>query len=147
MSPPIHLTDEMAAALETALVDRNPCLVATSSAHGMPDVSYRGSVMVFDAEHLAFWERAKGETLSNIRENPGVCVLYRNAETRVGWRFYGVADVLQDGDVRSAIMERVNQFEIAQDPERTGYAILIRVDRVRARNETIMEREQVSKSP
>jgi len=138
---PIALTDEMTTALDNALVDRSPCLVATASAEGVPDVSYRGSVMVFDEERLAFWERAKGETLSNLEENPGVCVFYRNAETRLGWRFYGVAEVLRDGALRAQIMERVNQFELAQDPGRTGYAILIRVDRVRVRNDTIMLRD------
>ncbi|MDP9236177.1 MAG: pyridoxamine 5'-phosphate oxidase family protein [Chloroflexota bacterium] len=138
---PLALTDEMARALDNALVDRSPCLVATASLEGMPDVSYRGSMMVFDNEHLAFWERAKGETLSNLQENPGVCVFYRNAETRASWRFYGVAEVLKGGPIRTQIMERVNQFELAQDPERTGYAILVRVDRVRARNETIMQRD------
>lgn len=137
---PIALTDEMTRALENALADRAPCLVATASAAGLPDASYRGSMMVFDTEHLAFWERAKGETLANLQENPHVCVLYRNAETRQSWRFYGQAEVLADGPVRAQIMERVNQFELAQDPQHTGYAILIRVNRVRARNETIMER-------
>jgi general stress protein 26 len=138
---PIALTDEMAAALESSLVDRSPCLVATASAAGVPDVSYRGSVMVFDAEHLAFWERAKGETLDNLEQNPHACIFYRNAETRVGWRFYGEAEVLKDGPLRAQIMERVNAFELAQDTERTGYAILIRVDRVRSRNDTIMLRD------
>lgn len=136
----VALTDEMARALDGALADHAPCLVATASATGVPDVSYRGSIMVFDAEHLAFWERAKGETLRNIQENPHVCVLYRNPETRQSWRFYGEAEVVTDGPVREQIMHRVNEFELAQDPERSGYAVLIRVDRVRARNETIMER-------
>ena len=138
----IALTTEMTKALDDALINRSPCLVATSSAAGIPDVSYRGSVLVFDEEHLAFWERAKGETLSNVTENPQVCVLYSNAATRVSWRFYGSAEVLTGGAVRAAIMERVNQFELAQDPDRTGFAILVRVDRVRSRNETIMQREQ-----
>jgi hypothetical protein len=137
----IQLTDEMKVALENSLVERSPSLVATSAASGMPDVSYRGSVMVFDEEHLAFWERAKGETLANLQENPRVCVFYRNAEKRIGWRFYGEAQVLTDGDLRGQIMERVNPFELAQDAERTGFAVLIRVDRVRSRNDTIMERD------
>ena len=136
----IALTDEMTRALDGALADHNPCLVATASGAGVPDASYRGSVLVFDSEHLAFWERAKGETLRNIEENPHICVLYRNPETRQSWRFYGEAQVLTGGPVREQIMHRVNQFELAQDPERSGYAILIRIDRVRARNETIMER-------
>lgn len=138
---PIALTDEMKKALESALTDRSPCLVATASANGVPDVSYRGSMMVFDEEHLAFWERVKGETLDNLEANPHACVFYRNAESRIGWRFYGAAEVLKDGPVRVQIMERVNPFELAQDAERTGFAILIRVDRVRSRNDTIMLRD------
>jgi uncharacterized protein len=138
---PIALTDEMTQALDAALMARSPCLVATASATGVPDVSYRGSIMVFDSEHLAFWERVKGETLSNLEENPQICVFYRNAETRVSWRFYGTTEVLKDGPVREQIMARVNQFEIAQDPERIGYAVLIRVERVRDRNDTVMQRD------
>ena len=37
----IVLTDEMMRAIENALTDRSPCLVATASAAGIPDVSYR----------------------------------------------------------------------------------------------------------
>jgi predicted pyridoxine 5'-phosphate oxidase superfamily flavin-nucleotide-binding protein len=137
----IGLTDEMMEAINNALNDRAPCLVATASADGMPDVSYRGSVLSFDREHLAFWERVKGMTLENLEANPAICIFYRNPQTRAQWRFYGIATVLKDGPVREAIMERVHPFEIGQDPERTGYAVLIRVDLVRERSETIMQRE------
>jgi len=137
----IVLTEEMSNALSSALTDRMPCLVATASRDGRPDVSYRGSLMVFDEEHLAFWERAKGETLANLEQNPQIAVLYRNTQTRVGWRFYGIAEVLNDGPVREAIMERTHPFELAQDPDRQGYAVLIRVDRVRAGGAVIMERD------
>lgn len=138
---PIALTEEMTKELDEALANRSPCLVATASADGVPDVSYRGSVLVVDKDHIAFWERAKGETLTNVEENPNICVFYRNAATRLSWRFYGVAEVLRDGPKRDQIMERVNAFELAQDTERTGFAILIRVDRVRDRNDTIMVRD------
>ena len=137
----IKLTEEMANALNNALTDRLPCLVATASAEGMPDVSYRGSLMAFDDEHLAFWERMKGETLSNLEENPQAVVFYRNPQTRIGWRFYGTAQVLKDGEMREAIMARVHPFELGQDPERKGYAVLIRVDRVRQGNDVIMQRD------
>ncbi len=39
-------------------------------------------------------------------------------------------------------MERVNPFELGQDPERKGFAIVIRVDRVRSRDDTIMQRDR-----
>jgi hypothetical protein len=94
ISVPIALTDEMMRAIDNAITDRVPCLVGTASASGMPDVSYRGSMMAFDAEHLAFWERVKGESLANIESNPRVVILYVNRETRANWRFYGNAQVL-----------------------------------------------------
>jgi hypothetical protein len=137
---PIALTDDMQTAINNALNDRLPCLVATASASGMPDISYRGSVLAFDDEHLAFWERVKGETLANLEENPQAVVFYRNPQTRIGWRFYGQAQVLKDGDVREAIMEKVHPFELAQDKDLAGFAVLIRVDRVRQGNDVIMER-------
>ena len=139
---PVALTEEMTAALDNAIADRAPCIVASASADGMPDLSYRGSMMVFDADHLAYWERAKGETLANLRENPHLAVLYRNPATRVGWRFYGVAEVITSGPVRDDVMARVNPLELAQDPERRGYVVLIRIDRVRDRTGVIMQREE-----
>ena len=135
----ITLTDEMATALDNAVAQHCPCLVATVSRKGVPDPYHRGSVMVFDADHLAFWEPARGEMLSNLMRNPNIVVSYRNPETQQSWRFYGKAQVLKDGPVRLQIMERVNPFELAQDAE--GYAILIRVDRVRERNDTVMVRD------
>jgi hypothetical protein len=98
-------------------------------------------VLAFDREHLAFWERVKGETLENLEANPFVCVFYRNPQTRKGWRFYGAATVLKDGELREQIMTRVHPFEIGQDPDRIGYAVHIRVDRVREGSATIMERD------
>ena len=138
---PVALTEEMSNALSTALTDGMPCLVSSATRDGRPDISYRGSLMVFDDEHLAFWERAKGETLENLEQNPQVAVLYRNTQTRVGWRFYGTAEVVRDGPLREAIMERTHPFELAQDPDRQGYAVLIRVDRVRAGGAVVMERD------
>ena len=137
----IELTDEMTQALAKALENHAPCMVATASAAGMPDLSYRGSVLVFDSEHLAFWERVKGETLTNLEENPQAAIFYRNRETRQNWRFYGSATVLREGAQRDEIMAKVHPFELAQDPERTGIGILIRIDRIRSGSETIQARD------
>jgi hypothetical protein len=38
-------------------------------------------------------------------------------------------------------MERVHPFELMQDQERSGYAVLIRIDRVRSGSQTIMSRD------
>ena len=94
---PIDLPDEMKSAFETCLADGAPVLFATASRDGMPDIAFKGSAMVFDKENVAFWERALGQTYANLKENPGVCVLYRNAATRVAWKMFGQAEVLTEG--------------------------------------------------
>ena len=66
----IDLTDEMKTALNSALADKVPCLLATASALGMPGIGYRGSVMAYDGQSLAYWERSKRGGLSNIQSSP-----------------------------------------------------------------------------
>ncbi len=137
---PIALTDDMKAAFATSLADGAPVIFATAGSDGMPDIAYKGSAMVFDDEHVAFWERALGTTFRNLRENPKVCVLYRNAQTRVAWKMFGEAEVLTEGPVRQQIMDRTIQFELDRDPERKGAGILIRIDRVLQAGQVLMER-------
>ena len=131
----------MAEAVNSALAEGNTCLVGTASAAGMPDIAFKGSVMVFDADHLAFWERSKGQTLQNLQENPQTCVLYRSPQRGVAWRFYGVAELYWEGEAREQIMARTVEAELNRDPERQGVAVLIRVDRVMAGRQVLQERE------
>ena len=75
-------------AIDGALANRTPCLVATASARGAPNVSLRGSTMVFDTDHLAYWDRVHGRQLEHLGENPHVVVFYRDAARRTSWRSY-----------------------------------------------------------
>jgi hypothetical protein len=99
--------------------------------------------MVFDTDHLAFWERSKGQTLQNLQENPQACILYRSRERGVAWRFYGVAEIHADGAMRQQIMDRTVQAELDRDPERGGAGILVRVDRIVVGRNVIQSREEV----
>lgn len=136
--------NEMAEAVNTALAEGNVCLVGTASASGEPDIAFKGSVMVFDQDHLAFWERSKGQTLQNLEENPQACVLYRSRERGVAWRFYGVTESHADDSLRQQVMDRTVQAELDRDPERTGVAVLVRVDRIVAGRNVIQSREEVA---
>jgi len=107
-------------------------LVASSN-DGQPDVALKGSLMVWDADHLAWWERGRAETEAAVRANPQVAVLVRNiARDRRTLRFYGEARIVDDPALREQIWERVVQVEKDTDPEKTGVAVLVRIDRVRA---------------
>jgi uncharacterized protein len=136
----IDLTDQMRDAVNSALAEGVPVVVAAASKDGRPDLAFKGSVMVFDSEHLAYWERSFGETLANVQQNPQVCLLYRSRERGVAWRFYGVAEIHASDELRQQVMERVVQAELDRDPERKGMAVMVRVDRVIHGREVIMQR-------
>ena len=139
--PPVVLTDEMRAAFETSIADAAPVIFASAGKDGMPDIAFKGSALVFDSEHVAFWERALGTTFKNLQENPGVCLLYRNMATRTVWKMFGKAEVLTEGPIRQQIMDRTIQLELDRDPERKGAGVLIRIDKVIALGQVVMERE------
>lgn len=137
----ITLTEEMREAFASALEDGTPALLATASAACLPDVAFKGSLIVWDEEHLAFWERSHGRTLRNIAENPNVCVLFRNAGRRLSWKLFGRARLIRSGELRERIMERMPAAELRLDPERQGIAVLIAIDEVRQGRQTIMSRD------
>lgn len=126
----IELTDQMSELVNNALANGCPCVLATASSDGEPDIGYKGSMMVFDKESLAYWERTRRQHLKNVSENPKVVVLFRDGKTRVNFRFHGTATVHQDGSVRDQVMARVVKDELDKDPERKGAAVVIRVDKV-----------------
>jgi len=126
----IKLTDEMRNMVNPALANGCPCILATASAAGEPDIGYKGSMMIFDDESLAYWERTKRQHLKNLGENPKVVVLFRDAKTKAAFRFHGTATVLDDGPVREQVMARTVPAELEKDPERKGAAVVIKLDKV-----------------
>jgi predicted pyridoxine 5'-phosphate oxidase superfamily flavin-nucleotide-binding protein len=126
----IQLTQQMRELIDTALARGCPCVVATASKAGLPNVGYKGSVMVFDDESLAYWERTHQGTQHNLTENPHVMILFRDPATRAAWRFVGRATAHKEGSWREQVMARVVQPELDRDPERKGYAVIVKVDKV-----------------
>src|SRR3979490_1787634 len=106
-------------------------LVATSN-DGQPDVALKGSLLVWDADHLAWWERGRAETEAAVRANPrGAGIVRHVTRDKRTIRFYGAARIVDDA-MRERIWQRVIQVEKDTDPEKNGVAVLVRVDRVRA---------------
>ena len=127
----IELT-QFAEIIDNARTDNNTCLVATSN-DGWPDVGLKGSVMVWDKDHLAWWERSKRETLAALGANPRVAIFVRNpTRDRRTLRFYGTARVVEDPELRERVWDRVQQVEKDMDKDKQGVAVIVRVDRVRA---------------
>ena len=126
----IKLIDQMRELIDNALANGCPCILATASPDGEPDIGFKGSMMVFDDESLAYWERTRRQHLKNITANPKVIVLFRDTKTKVNWRFHGVATVHDSGAVRDQVMARTVPAELEKDPERKGSAVVISIEKV-----------------
>ena len=126
----IKLLDQMRELVDNALANGSPCILATASADGEPDIGYKGSVMVFNDDSLAYWERTRRQHLKNVTENPKVVVLFRDNKTKVAWRFHGEATIYSDGPIRDQVMARTVAAELDKDPERQGAAVVIKLNKV-----------------
>jgi len=137
-APPITAIDllQFSEVVDNARTDgergQNTGVVATAN-DGRPDVALKGSLMVWDIDHLAWWERGRAETEAAVRANPQVAVMVRNStRDRRTLRFHGEASIVDDPALRERVWERVVQVEKDTDPEKNGVAVLVRIDRVRA---------------
>src|SRR3954462_2672938 len=124
-----------------AWTEGSPCLLATQGPDG-PNISPQGSMLVFDDEHLAYWERSKRKALENLGNNPRVAVIYANMKAQrdgvleSGFlRFYGTAELHENGPVREAIFRRLTKRAGARR-RRQGHR---RADQDRARRRRARE--------
>ncbi|HXV49335.1 MAG TPA: pyridoxamine 5'-phosphate oxidase family protein [Candidatus Binatia bacterium] len=126
----IAISDQMRELVDNALANGSPCVLATVSADGEPDIGFKGSMLVFDNDSLAYWERTKRVHMKNVKENPKVIVLFRDAKTKAAWRFHGTATLHETGPIRDQVMARTVKDELDKDPERKGAAVVISLDKI-----------------
>ena len=115
----------------------NVCLVATVLPDGFAQVSPRGSTMVVDDEHLGLWERGQGSTSATLANGTRITVFFRKPQLRESGvlpkggiaRFYGTAEIHRSGPVYEEVWRRLVQPEKDRDPDKKGFAVLIKVQR------------------
>jgi uncharacterized protein len=73
--------------------------VATISPDGTPSVSPKGSLTVWDDDHLMFADVESPHTIRNLGKNPKTEMNVVDPFTRKGYRFSGIAEVLRAGPV------------------------------------------------
>jgi len=71
--------------------------VATVCPDGTPNLSPKGTTAVWDDDTLVFANIRSAGTLANLRANPSVEVNVVDQFARKGYRFKGVASVLESG--------------------------------------------------
>ena len=115
----------------------NVALVGVVQPSGYAQISPRGSTMVYDDQHLALWERGKGSTNRLLKDGTKLTVFLRKTQLREAGilpkggivRFYGSARLHRSGEVYDKVWQKLIQPEKDRDPQKKGYAVLIRVER------------------
>jgi len=115
---------------------QHTCLIGTVLGNGFAQITPRGSTQVYDDQHISIWERGRGTTTAAIGDGTNVTVFYFNLGAKdvlpIGGivRLYGTASVHKSGPVYEKVWERLIDPEKKSDPEKKGWAVLIKVDRV-----------------
>jgi hypothetical protein len=103
-------------------------------------------MLVFDDQHLAYWERSKRQALENLGHDKRVAVMYANFKAQrdgvieSGFlRFYGVAELHEDGAIRQSIFNKITKREQEHEGADTGIGVLIKIERAEdVRGKSIM---------
>jgi hypothetical protein len=127
--------------------------VATVCPDGTPNLSPKGTTAVWDDDHLVFANIRSPGTVANLRRNASVEVNVVDTVLRKGYRFKGVASVLESGAlydkaiafyrergvtsaIREIVMIRVQDTQAIDSP---AYDLGLTEDEVRARWERYWE--------
>lgn len=127
------LPDSLKSLINTAWEDGVPLIVATGGPDG-PVMGPKGSMVYYDSEHLAYWERTRGAILDHLKKDPRVCVLYANFNAqRAGkldsgfLRFFGTAELHESGPVKEKIFSLISPREQTHAGADTGIGVLIKI--------------------
>ena len=135
--------------------------VATVRPDGTPNLSPKGTTAVWDDDHLVFANIRSPGTIANLRQNASVEVNVVDPFVRKGYRFRGVATVLESGGlydkalafyrargstvsvIREIVMVRV---ETAQPIDSPAYDLGLTEAAVRARWERYFQSLRAGKT-
>src|SRR5215469_8709572 len=78
--------------------------VATVCANGTPNLSPKGTTLVWDANHLVFADIRSPTTIKNLTCNPAIEINVVDPIRRKGYRFKGQARIVTQGDELVALI-------------------------------------------
>lgn len=79
--------------------------VATVSPTGMPNLSPKGTIIVWDSKTLAFANIRSPNTMNNLKHNPNAEINVIDPILRKGYRFSGKGTIIKNEPLFSEILE------------------------------------------
>ncbi|HYK92818.1 MAG TPA: pyridoxamine 5'-phosphate oxidase family protein [Thermoplasmata archaeon] len=105
--------------------------VATVSDDGRPNVSPKGTLAVWDPDHLVFADLASPRTVANLRSRPDVEVNVVDPFVRKGYRFRGTARVLDPAAEEGRYLEFFERMGVQRARARIRAVVVIAVTEAR----------------
>jgi uncharacterized protein len=127
------MTAKFTADMKRVVMEQRLAFVATVCPDGTPNLSPKGTIAVWDDDHLVFADIRSPGTIANIKKNPAVELNVVDPFARKGYRFKGVGEVVVDGAFFEEIMRfyRSRWVDTARskaEPLIRGF-VLVRVER------------------
>ena len=101
--------------------------VATVCPDGTPNLSPKGTTVVWDDEHLVFLHLHSPGTVTNLATNPAIEVNVVDPIVRKGYRFKGRGEVLTSGELHEQVIDWF-QRERGTHPDRVKAVVVVGVD-------------------
>ena len=123
------MPSRMIAEAKRVIEEQRLAYVATVSQDGTPNVSPKGTIAVWDEDHLVFADIRSPGTIANISRNPAVELNVVDPFSRKGYRFKGTAQIVRDGE----LFPRFVDFYLGRGARRAAAVrtfVLVKVERV-----------------
>jgi GrpB-like predicted nucleotidyltransferase (UPF0157 family)/predicted pyridoxine 5'-phosphate oxidase superfamily flavin-nucleotide-binding protein len=119
----MRLDDDM----RRVVAEQSLGFVATVCANGTPNLSPKGTTIVWDDERLVFLHLFSPMTIANLAANPAIEVNVVDPIVRKGYRFKGRAEVLTEGDLHARVLEHFRS-QRGTDITRVQAVVMVTVD-------------------
>jgi len=103
--------------------------VATVCPDGTPNLSPKGTTTVWDDEHLVFADIRSPRTIANLKQNPSVEINVVDWFIRKGYRFKGLATVIESGALFDELVSFYDQQGMIDAPRRIQTIVMVKVER------------------
>jgi predicted pyridoxine 5'-phosphate oxidase superfamily flavin-nucleotide-binding protein len=124
---------KLSADMKRMIAEQRLAYVATVCSDGTPNVSPKGTIIVWDDDHLVFADIRSPGTIANLKRNPSVELNVVDPFVRKGYRFKGTGEVIVEGERFRQIMDiyRGRWVDTARDKNeaRVRAFVLIKVER------------------